>query len=515
MAKKSIDQWQFGDFQTPDDLARQVVHVLDAFHGIKPELVIEPTCGKGSFIRAALERFPEATVLGYDVNPYYIDRALSSINIADQSRSTIMQGDFFLLDWETILEDKKGYILILGNPPWVTSSELGLLNSKNLPGKTNFQGRRGIEAITGSGNFDISEWMFLQHIEWLSKREGSIALLCKYAVARKVMRRVRQNKKHRFFGHIYGIDAKRHFSAAVEACLFLLTTDKGNADCEVYDNLGSRSPSYVIGERDGYVVRDVDKYKRRRRLKGPDPAYLWRSGLKHDCSKVMELEPLDSGFRNGLGEYLEIEQDFVYPLLKSSDVGNKRVKSCRKAVIVPQKSVGEDTSIIRSMAPETWSYLESHAHLLNGRRSSIYRGNPPYSIFGVGDYTFKNWKIAISALYKKLNFCIVGPINGKPVVFDDTVNFLSFQSRKEAEFIFELLMSKSGLEFYESNIFWDEKRPITTDILRRLSLKAVAQEIGRLDEYRHFIKESALSGYGQLQLGLAEETKEYGTASCR
>lgn len=132
-----------------------------------------------------------------------------------------------------------------------------MLNSSNLPEKSNFQNRKGIEAITGSGNFDISEWMLLQHINWLSNREGAIAFLCKYSVARKVMRQVRQAAEHRFFGHIYPIDAKAYFDASVEACLFVLTTDFGNADCEVYDSIESFKPSHVIGERDGFIVSDV------------------------------------------------------------------------------------------------------------------------------------------------------------------------------------------------------------------------------------------------------------------
>lgn len=99
--------------------------------------------------------------------------------------------------------------------------------------------------------------MLLQHINWLSNREGAIAFLCKYSVARKVMRQVRQAAEHRFFGHIYPIDAKAYFDASVEACLFVLTTDFGNADCEVYDSIESFKPSHVIGERDGFIVSDV------------------------------------------------------------------------------------------------------------------------------------------------------------------------------------------------------------------------------------------------------------------
>ncbi len=130
------------------------------------------------------------------------------------------------MDWDSFLASFSGHILVIGNPPWVTSSELSILNSKNLPSKSNFQNRRGIDAITSSGNFDISEWMLLKHAEWLTKRESTIALLCKYSVARKVLRQIRKKLGDRFSASIYSIDAKVFFGDSVEACFFVLS--KGN-----------------------------------------------------------------------------------------------------------------------------------------------------------------------------------------------------------------------------------------------------------------------------------------------
>ena len=54
MATKSVDKWQYGDFQTPDILANAVVEVLKRNHKLTPSVIIEPSCGKGAFIRAAL-----------------------------------------------------------------------------------------------------------------------------------------------------------------------------------------------------------------------------------------------------------------------------------------------------------------------------------------------------------------------------------------------------------------------------------------------------------------------------
>ncbi len=510
MAKKSIDKWQFGDFQTPVDLARKVVAVLKRNHGINPAVIIEPTCGKGAFVRASYEGFKNSNILGFEINPGYVDEANSSLGeISATNRVAINKADFFGTDWNKTISELQGYILIIGNPPWVTSSELGILNSKNLPEKSNFQNRKGIEAITGSGNFDISEWMLLQHVDWLLNREGAIAFLCKYAVARKVMRQVRQRAEHRFFGHIYPIDAKEHFDAAVEACLFILTTDTGNTDCEVYESLESIEPSHFIGERDGYIVSDIINYEKWRHLTGQDPRYIWRSGIKHDCSKIMELESLDGGYKNGLGEIIKCEDDYIYPLLKSSDIGNGRIKAYRKVVLITQKSVGEDTSEIKRIAPNTWKYLVEHREYLDKRRSSIYKNKPEFSVFGIGAYSFKRWKIAISGLYKKLKFSLVGPLDGKIVSFDDTINFLSFDTEEEAVFIYRLITSTPALEFLESMIFWDEKRPITAQILRRLSIKEVAIELGEFSQYQEWGQTQLNTFTGQMELGIAEINSKY------
>ena len=195
----------------------------------------------------------------------------------------------------------------------------------------------------------------------------------------------------------------------------------------------------------------------------------------------------------------------MYPLLKSSDIGNGRTFDYRKLVLITQKSVGEDTSSIQDKAPKTWQYLLDHEEYLKDRKSSIYKNKPPFSIFGVGSYSFKDWKIAISGLYKRLNFCLIKPLDGKSVIFDDTVNFLSFKTEEEAKFVFGLVTSDPSLEFLESMIFWDEKRPITIDILKRLSLKAVAIELGALENYLQWTEAIQISANGQLEFKLAEQ----------
>ena len=499
MPKKSFDKWQYGDFQTPIDLARKVVSVLKRNHNIRPEVVIEPTCGKGAFVLASAEAFRNSRVFGFEINPTYAEETRLGVR---SELAVIEVADFFLMDWQAVLASNPGFLLVIGNPPWVTSSDMGVLNSENLPDKSNFQNRKGIAAITGAANFDVSEWMLLQHVEWLSDREGAIALLCKYSVARKVLRQVSRNVQCRLRGYIYLIDAGLNFGASVEACLFVLTTDAGGMDCEVYESLDSVSPLKTIGERGDVIISDLKKYKRWQHLRGQDPKYIWHSGVKHDCAKVMEFELHGQGLKNGLGESVECEEDYIYPLLKSSDIANGRIHDFRKMVLITQKEVGDDTTEIRKEAPATWRYLMEHRDYLDRRRSSIYRNKPPFSIFGIGDYSFKPWKVAISGFYKKLSFMLVEPLRNRVVVFDDTINFLSFDSFEEARFVYGLVTSRPAEEFLASMIFWDDKRPITVDILRRLSLMRVSEELDVLDEYLRWAQVHTETRNGQLELGI-------------
>ncbi len=71
-------------------------------------------------------------------------------------------------------------------------------------------------------------------------------------------------------------------------------------------------------------------------------------------------------------------------------------------------------------APKLWAYLTGHRDVLDARRSSIYKGKPPFVIFGVGGYTFTDYKIAVSGLHKEPKFRLLGPMDGKLVIFDDT-----------------------------------------------------------------------------------------------
>jgi hypothetical protein len=293
-------------------------------------------------------------------------------------------------------------------------------------------------------------------------------MLCKTTVARKLLNHLYSQQLQLAEAAIYAIDAEKYFGAVVEACLLFCKFDGASRrhDYEVFASLESKTGERA-GHRDGVMVRDLATFKAFRHLLG-ESERKWRSGVKHDCAEVMEFRKTAKGLMNGLGEAAAIEPDYLFPLLKGSDLANGQVESTTRYVLMTQQFVGEATEGIRKKAPKTWAYLEAHAKPLDSRKSRIYRNQPRFAIFGVGPYTFAPWKIAICGLYKTLQFRLVGEIEGKPVLFDDTVYFLSFADEPQARKIHQCLLSPPVRKFLSSMIFWDEKRPIKAGILNRL-----------------------------------------------
>jgi hypothetical protein len=479
--KKTKQVAEFGDFQTPDDLAAQVLSMVRQL-GFSPTSIIEPSCGRGAFLYAAAAAFPQAKLIGVDLNEGYL--AFARQRLPNHRSLILTHQSFFSYDWVAGIEALSEPILILGNPPWVTNAELGTLGSDNLPAKSNFQNMKGFDALTGKSNFDISEWMLLQNVNWLRIKNGSLAVLCKTAVARKILAHVWKSGIAIADARIYRIDALAWFGAAVDACLFVITIDgkTGCNECAIYPSLNSSAADSHMGFIDHTLIANVELYRKFQDLRGLSKTYTWRSGLKHDCSKVMELTRTPDGLMNGFGESVDIEETYLYPLIKSSDIAGVRQKVREKFVIVTQRKIGEETSSIARVAPRTWAYLQKHQAQLSGRSSVIYRNKPDFCVFGIGDYSFTPWKIAISGLYKKFVFRLYGNDIGKPIIFDDTAYFLPFETREHAQSVLEMLNSEAAQQFLAATVFWDEKRPITVELLKRLDIIKLATHLRRSQE---------------------------------
>lgn len=465
-----------GDFQTPLDLARRALARIRR-RGFRPRSVLEPTCGLGAFLTASLQTFNDdpLAIAGFDIDSAYVEAARASMpRRSGDPPPSIRQGDMFAVDWHRVVAALPEPILVTGNPPWVTAAAVSAIGGANTPLRTPQAGLTGLRAITGKSNFDLSEWLLMRLLEACHGRDATIAMLVKTQVARRVLLAAWSDPRIKLCdAAMYRIDAAAAFGVAVDACWFVYSTRGSSTECALFDDLEAETRRGAIGFRDGRLIADLNAYARSRSVIGLSPQ-TWRSGIKHDCARVMELTEREAKLVNGFNETVDIEEASLFPMLKSSQVASDRPTGPRRWMVVPQRAPGEDTAPLERNAPRTWAYLSRHGERLDRRASAIYRRRPRFSIFGIGAYSFRPWKVAISGLYKRVRFKVIGPHHHSPVVFDDTVYFLALDAAEQARRVARLLESSLADDYFRALVFFDAKRPITAEILNGLDLERLA-----------------------------------------
>ena len=499
------DRRAYGDYQTNASLAKKVAkYAFSKMKGI--EFVLEPTCGEGSFILATIKNVKTLKkIVGVEIyEPYVRKTKFKILNHFLENKENpkpdidIIHGNVFNFNFKALAEITKNHTtLVIGNPPWVTNSELGSINSKNLPEKSNFKKHNGFDAITGKGNFDIGEFITMTVLNSFQKHKGVFAFLVKNSVVKNIV----QDQKRNLYsiGNIekLNIDSKKEFNVSVNASLFLTSLNHNpEFTCRAYD-FYNKDHITTFGWYKDKFVSSIEDYDKSSIIDGKSE-FIWRSGVKHDCSKIMELERLNGHYKNGFKEEITLEQDLVYGLLKSSDLKGGINNNYRKLTIITQKKIGQHTNYIKEKHPLTFKYLKSKKEYFDKRKSSIYKGKPDFSIFGIGEYSFKPYKVAISGLYKTTAFTLVKPEGNKPIMLDDTCYFIGFKKLKNAKIAHCLLNSNTTQKFLKSIIFSDSKRSINKDILMRINFKKLI-EVTRFDYVKISINNLTLNDWEEFQ----------------
>lgn len=479
------DRAEYGDFQTNERLALEVTNRLKNV-SVTPDIVIEPTCGKGNFIIACLRSFDTIKkIYAVEIYKQYVWEA--KFKILDYSLQNpekknpeivISHCSVFDYDFKSIrTQNANSKFLIIGNPPWVTNSKLGSVNSTNLPTKSNFKNNKGLDAMTGKGNFDIAEFIALMMIETFQSVHGNLVFLIKNSVIKNILFDQKSNKFTIGDFRKVTLDSNKEFGVSVEASLLLCTLGcEASFNCEEFNFYNDLS-YHKMGWISEKFVSNINLYSLVQQYDS-ECQYVWRQGVKHDSSAIMEFEKIEENtYINGLNEELNLESELVYSFLKSSDLKSNVIDCSRKFTIITQTKVGQETNYIKNHFPKTYSYLMKHLDRFTARKSSIYRNKPLFSIFGIGDYSFKPYKVAISGLYKKNEFTLVLPNEGKPIMVDDTCYILGFDNLDYAVFTYIILNSNLTKSLLEAVTFSDAKRKFTKDVLMRIDLLSISKDL--------------------------------------
>jgi len=451
---------ELGDYQTPLYFTEIICNYLKNILKISPEIIIEPTCGIGNFLKSASEYFQSKEFYGIDIDKDKLKQVNQEI-----PNLTLIHEDIFTFKFDDFNKDAS--FLIIGNPPWITNTELSKINSSNLPLKFNYKNEMAIDAMMGDSNFDISESIILKMIDEFKDTCATIAFLCKTIVSRNIFKEMKRREISYSFVKQLNFNAGKVFKIDADACLFIVQfggEDLTEGICEVSDIMDPSRILYKFGFVDGKFYANI--------LDVPDVdgecVYEWRQGVKHDCSSVMELKYENKHLINKNMEEVVVESDLLYPLLKSSDLKSAVITQSLKFIIITQRKVKQDTSYIEKDFPMTWDYLNRNREFFDRRKSSIYKNASRFSIFGIGDYSFRKYKVAVSGFYKEPLFCLV--YGEKAFMLDDTCYFLSFDDYDEAYIVMLILNSELVKEFLKSIVFLDSKRPYTKNVLKRVDI---------------------------------------------
>jgi hypothetical protein len=444
-----------GDYQTPSPLAHEVAQLVRRRLSFDPALVVEPTCGEGSIAIAAAQAFPSARVAGFELDAGKVEQMQALPALPSNLTATV--ANFFEVDWLAQLTGE--HCLVIGNPPWVAVSRLGELGSANRPTVSLKLGQTGLENKLGASNFDIAEYMTLALAACLAeKAHGAVALLLKATAVRRLA--VQLQSVHPTDIHFFRIDGRKHFNVSVPCGLLYFDFQVSGAEPAYleYESVDAAAPSRQMVIRGRQLVAPAA---------GVAPFIFgqkFRSGVKHDAAEVLELTGDEGAFVNKRGEPAALPQSAVFPLVKSSGLGCPPVRW----LVVPPAGLRSYVDVDQVAVEPLLDYLGTCREVFARRKSSVYANLGDFSVFGIGPYSFKPWKVAISAFSKTPTFFVVGPHGGRPVMFDDTVYFLAFETQGEAEQAHTSLMAVAARAALAARLFKEDMRSVKAKVLNNL-----------------------------------------------
>lgn len=476
----------------------------------RDRVVLDPGCGAGAFLaaaaRAKLDAFvddhpdaPDADALdaataadaadriarsvrGFDVNPVAVRASRLALvlavrpllrrdAVASVTPRVVLADAVTTTAADPPLDGVRADVL-LGNPPWLTWDSLtprvkdrwrdGPMADPDLDLFT----RRGRDARLGYANDDLSLPFAWTCVHELLRDGGRAAFVLKRDLttgpAGELLRRRRVGDRPLSMRRVHDFGSLSPFGREVAAGTALYRLDVGAAadaseggnipttrwaregETPAFDSLAAMRRTLAVeetalvpadpsAEASPWVRADAE-----RRALGPAD-YRIRHGVKDDAKAVYALD------RETI-EAHDIEPDHVYPYLKSKHVVKYGLFGHDRH-LVPQRLAGEDNAdAVRRETPNTYAYLESNRERLEARGSSWFDDGPFYSLFGLGPYTWADYKVVWCRLGFKPHFAVVStvedPLLGeKPVVPGDHCMFVGTDDEREAHYLCGLLNS--------------------------------------------------------------------------
>ncbi|MWG35153.1 N-6 DNA methylase [Halomarina oriensis] len=485
---------QLGEYYTPRGVAELSVAELDVAD-YRSETFFDPGCGSGVFLATCIDAKrdalggtlgPEAlvdvvtnTVFGVDLNPVAVKSAklgylLSLLPVLDEADVDRLELPVFLTDSLGLMRDDEirfgGETLdlrvdhLVGNPPWLTwgnlSESVRDAWRERYVDRLNLLPHDGAEARLGYANDDVSVPFVWVCIHRYLAEDGDASFVLKRDIVKgpagRLLRSQRVNSRPVAVTHIHDFTDLRPFGDEVgaHASVYTLRADTAPTfpiDADTWRRAdGDPEFSSAAAMRETLPHEETPMVP----VEADDPSSPWlradaerralgecahdiRHGLKDDAKDVYSLD------RSRLDE---LEHDHVYPYLRSKHVVKYGLFG-HDLHLVPMAKANEDNEAeLRNGCPKTYEYLDSRREALEDRASTWLQSGTFYNVFGLGEYTWSDYKVVWCRLGFKPHFAVVGTVDDetlgeKPVVPGDHFMFISTDDEYEAHFLCGLLNS--------------------------------------------------------------------------
>jgi hypothetical protein len=510
---------QLGEYYTPRGVAEL------AFNELSPEQIVsdsflDPGCGSGVFNAVCITRkirqmqddhTPDeilsnvtSTVYGIDLNPVAVKSTklaylLSLLPILEQTAAESVEVPVFLTDaLKLTREDDITFQNapldltvdhLVGNPPWITWGRLS--DSVKEQWQTRYVDKldlfphEGADSRLGHGNDDISIpyiWVCMHHYlstggtaSFVLKRDimkgpaGKLLRTLNVAGRPLDMTHVHDFNKLQPFGDQVGAntaiytlraDRKGEFPIPTTSWTSSDTTPNFDSFSNLRNTLDAKSTKIIPLEEDNATSAWIRTDAERGALGDCD--HDIRHGVKDDAQAVYSID------RTQLSS---LESRLIYPYIKSKHVVKYGLFGHELHLVPINKANEDNEDKLQNQYPQTYEYLSGHRKRLEDRSSAWLKEGPFYNIFGLGEYTWADYKVVWCRLGFKPDFTVISEtddpdLGTKMVVPGDHYMFIPTDSKYEAHFLCALLNSA----LYQRSL-----KDIATEGKASLSKTAISQ----------------------------------------
>lgn len=408
---------------------QESVHLITSNYDFKQiKTIIDTAAGACNLLLSLAAKYPHIQFYGIEKNVDVFTKTLELIRPFDNI--TYLNGDMLFDDFDIPPCD-----LYLGNPPWINYVDIApeYQNKVRSLWKEYFTIETGFNMLLGDSRGDISQLCMYHSIAKFLKEDGRFSVIMPLSAIRS------QNKssadfrefKHLTIGNIKDISKLDSF-ANTERSACVLEGRKGGVTSfpiryDLYQNktqyetteLHKKDSCLVFSE--GIDILGKSPYKARQGVNtlGANGVFFFK---KQPC----------------------FSSELIKRLLKSSDI-RKWTYSPSYWILMPylQKKILTETEL--SQYPDEYDYLVSHKETLQNRKTKLIKGNF-YQLFGIGDYTFKLYKVVWRGLGAKTLECVVV---GPETVPNQSMNcYISTDDKSEAYYICGIMNS----QLYEKQV---------------------------------------------------------------